>query len=405
MKDTELIQTALMLTPPWQVAECQFDINQERLNIHLDFLKGSQFSCPACDQADCAVHDTKEKSWRHLNFFQHETYMSARVPRIKCSNCGVRLIDVPWARAGSEFTLLFEAYIMILAPSMPVKRIAELVSEHDTRLWRLIQHHVDEAREEADYSDVKKVGVDETSSKLGHNYVSLFVDLEKQKTIFATEGKDSTTVELFKDDLSKHHGDPEAIVDVSCDMSPAFIKGVEENLPNAEITFDKFHVLTILNTAVDEVRRQEQKEYPELKNTRYIFLKNPENLTSKQANRLEDIKLKNLNLKTMRAYQIRLNFQELWLQPPEQAEAFLNKWYFWATHSRIEPVKEAAYTIKRHWDGVLNWFKSMINNGILEGFNSLFQAAKARARGYRTTEYLIPMIYLITGKLRFNLPS
>ena len=221
MKDTESIQIALMLTPPWKVAECQFDVNQKRLNIHLDFLKGSQFSCPACDQADCAVHDTKEKSWRHLNFFQHETYMTARVPRIKCSNCGVRLINVPWARAGSEFTLLFEAYIMILAPSMPVKRIAELVSEHDTRLWRLIQHHVDEAREEADYSDVKKVGVDETSSKRGHNYVSLFVDLEKQKTIFATEGKDSATVELFKDDLSKHHGDPEAIADVSCDMSPA----------------------------------------------------------------------------------------------------------------------------------------------------------------------------------------
>jgi len=394
-----------MLTPPWKVAECQFDVNQERLNIHLDFLKGSQFSCPACDQADCAVHDTKEKSWRHLNFFQHETYMTARVPRIKCSNCGVRLINVPWARAGSEFTLLFEAYIMILAPSMPVKRIAELVSEHDTRLWRMIQHHVDEAREEADYSDVKKVGVDETSSKRGHNYVSLFVDLEKQKTIFATEGKDSATVELFKDDLSKHHGDPEAIVDVSCDMSPAFIKGVEENLINAAITFDKFHVLKGLNEAVDEVRRQEQKDHPELKNSRYIFLKNPENLTDKQANRLEDIKLKNLNLKTIRAYQIRLNFQELWLQPPDQAEAFLKKWYFWATHSRIEPVKEAAYTIKRHWDGVLNWFKSRINNGILEGFNSLVQAAKARARGYRTTEYLITMIYLITGKLRFNLPS
>ena len=331
--------------------------------------------------------------------------MTARVPRIKCSNCGVRLINVPWARAGSEFTLLFEAYIMILAPSMPVKRIAELVSEHDTRLWRLIQHHVDEAREEADYSDVKKVGVDETSSKRGHNYVSLFVDLEKQKTIFATEGKDSATVELFKDDLSKHHGDPEAIVDVSCDMSPAFIKGVEENLINAAITFDKFHVLKGLNEAVDEVRRQEQKDHPELKNSRYIFLKNPENLTDKQANRLEDIKLKNLNLKTIRAYQIRLNFQELWLQPPDKAEAFLKKWYFWATHSRLEPVKEAAYTIKRHWDGVLNWFESRINNGILEGFNSLVQAAKARARGYRTTEYLITMIYLITGKLRFNLPS
>ena len=130
---------------------------------------------------------------------------------------------------------------MILAPSMPVQRISELVSEHDTRLWRLIHHHVKEAREQADHCDVKKVGVDETSSKRGHNYVSIFVDLEKSKTVFATEGKDNTKVERFKDDLCKHGGDPEAITDVSCGMSPAFIKGVEENLPNAEITFDKFH--------------------------------------------------------------------------------------------------------------------------------------------------------------------
>jgi transposase len=405
MKDTDLIQIALMLTPPWKVAECQFDLNRKRLDIHLDFAKGSRFSCPSCAQAGCAVHDTEQKSWRHLNFFQHETYMYARVPRIRCSKCGVRVVDVPWARDGSGFTLLFEAYIMLLAPSMPVKRIAELVSEHDTRLWRLLQHHVREAREQADYSDIKQIGVDETASKRGHNYVTLIVDLEESKTIFATEGKDSATVGFFKADLSEHGGDADAIEDVCCDMSPAFIKGIEENFPNAQITFDKFHVLKILNTAVDEVRRQEQKGHPELKHTRYIFLKNPDNLTGKQADRLEDLKLKDLNLKTMRAYQIRLNFQELWVQPFHQAEHFLKKWYYWATHSRLEPIKEAAYTVKRHWDGILNWFKSRINNGILEGINSLIQAAKARARGYRTNEYLITMIYLIAGKLQFDLPS
>lgn len=405
MKETELIQIALMLTPPWKVAECQFDVNQKRLDIHLDFAKGSQFTCPTCGQSDCAVHDTDQKSWRHLNFFQHETYMYARVPRIRCRKCGVRVIDVPWARDGSGFTLLFEAYIMLLAPSMPVKRIAELVSEHDTRLWRLLQHHVMEAREQSDYSDVKQVGVDETSSKRGHNYVTIVVDLKESKTIFATEGKDNTTIGLFKYDLAEHGGDPEAIVDVSCDMSPAFIKGIEENLPNAQITFDKFHIIKTLNTAVDKVRRQESMGHPELKNTRYIFLKNPGNLTSNQAGRLEKLKLKDLNLKTMRAYHLRLNFQELWLQPPDQAEHFLKKWYYWATHSRIEPMKEAAKTMKQHWDGILNWFKSRINNGILEGINSLVQAAKARARGYRTNEYLITMIYLLTGKLRFNLPS
>jgi len=281
-----------MLTPPWKVAECQFDVNHKRLDIYLDFAKGSRFFCPDCGRADCTVHDTDQKSWRHLNFFQHETYMYARVPRIKCSNCGVRVVNVPWAREGSGFTLLFEAYIMLLAPSMPVKRIAELVTEHDTRLWRLVQHHVNEARDEADYSDVKQVGIDETSSKRGHNYVTLVVDLEESKTIFATEGKDNATIGRFKDDLIDHGGNPEAIDDVSCDMSPAFIKGIKENLPNAQITFDKFHIIKTLNEAVDEVRRQEQKGQPELKNTRYIFLKNPENLTSKQSNLLEDLKLK-----------------------------------------------------------------------------------------------------------------
>jgi transposase len=405
MKETELIQIALMLTPPWKVSECQFDVNQTRLDIHLDFIRGSRFFCPDCGQAECAVHDTVPKSWRHLNFFQHDTYMHARVPRIKCNTCGVRVVTVPWARDDSGFTLLFEAYIMLLAPSMPVKKIGELVAEHDTRLWRLIQHHVDKAREEADYSNVKQLGVDETSSKRGHNYVTIVVDLKESKTIFATEGKDSTTIGRFKDDLTEHKGKPESITDVSCDMSPAFIKGIKENLPNAKITFDKFHLLKTLNTAVDEVRRQEKKGCPELKNTRYIFLKNPENLTKKQSEQLKGIKLKDLNLKTMRAYHLRLNFQELWLQPPEQAEGFLKKWYYWATHSRIEPIKEAAKTMKLHWDGILNWFESKISNGILEGINSLVQAAKARARGYRTNDYLITMIYLITGKLQFNLPS
>jgi transposase len=151
--------------------------------------------------------------------------------------------------------------------------------------------------------------------------------------------------------------------------------------------------------------RQDGLSLKLLKNTRYIFLKNPENLTKKQSEQLKGINLKDLNLKTMRAYHLRLNFQELWLQPPGQAEGFLKKWYYWATHSRIEPMKEAAKTMKLHWDCILNWFKSKISNGILEGINSLVQAAKARARGYRTNDYLITMIYLITGKLQFNLPS
>ena len=152
-----------------------------------------------------------------------------------------RVVDVPWARAGSGFTLLFEAYIMLLAPSMPVNQIADLVSEHDTRLWRVLLHHVKEAREQVDHSDVKQVGVDETSSKRGHNYVTIVVDLKESKSIFATEGKDSATIGRFKDDLSEHGGEPETL---RCRLRhvPGFCQRIEENSPNAQITFDKFHL-------------------------------------------------------------------------------------------------------------------------------------------------------------------
>ena len=294
---------------------------------------------------------------------------------------------------------------MTLAKAMPVKTIAAFVNEHDTRLWRVLHHYVDAARDNADYSEVTQVGVDETSSRRGHNYVSLFVDLEGPRVLFATEGKDAATVERFKQDLTAHNGNPEDIKEVCCDMSPAFISGVGKQFPGARLTFDKFHIMKIINEAVDEVRRQEQKDRPELARTRYLWLKNPENLKPSQTEALEGLTLKKLNLKTSRAYHIRLNFQELFNQPPELAEAFLKNWYYWATHSRLEPIKQAAYTIKRHWDGILRWFQSNINNGILEGINSLIQAAKAKARGYRTTRNLITMIYLIGGKLDFRLPT
>lgn len=405
MKDIDLFQMALGLTPPWQVSASDFDPEQKRLDILIDFPRGSTFTCPECGQGGIKAYDTEKKTWRHLNFFQHEAYLTARVPRIRCSKCGFRLVDVPWARSGSGFTLLFEALIMILARSMPVNTIAGFVGEHDTRLWRVLHHYVDEARDKADHCNVRHVGMDETSRSRGHNYVSLFVDQQGPQVLFATEGKDASTVKRFKLDLIAHGGDPDAIEEMCCDMSPAFINGVKEHFPNAQLTFDKFHVMKIINEAVDEVRRQEQKDRPELKRTRYIWLKNPANLKLSQTETLKELNVKNLNLKTARAYHIRLNFQELFKQDPDDAEGFLKKWYFWATHSRLEPIKEAAYTIKRHWDGILRWFQSNINNGILEGINSLIQAAKARARGYRTTRNLITMVYLIGGKLNFNLPT
>lgn len=399
MQDTDLFQMALGLFPPWLVERCTFDANEKQLDIYIDFSKGGEFACPECGRLGCKAYDTLNKVWRHLNFFQHVTYLHVRTPRVECPDCGIKQVSLPWAREGSGFTLLFEAFVMAMAKEMPVNAIARLVGEHDTRIWRIVHHYVEVARREQDYSRICRVGIDETSSKRGHNYITVFVDMDKSKVLFATPGKDAATLTAFKEDLEIHGGAAENIKHACCDMSPAFIRGIEDSYENATITFDKFHIMKVVNEALDEVRRMEQKTRPELKKTRFAWLKNPQNLTVKQQVIIEDLKVPKLNLKTAKAYQIKLTFQELYEQPREQAEDFLNRWYFWATHSRLQPMIAAARTIKRHWNGVLHWFQSGITNGVLEGINSLIQAAKSKARGYRSTRNLITIVYLVAGKL------
>ena len=406
MNPESLFAVALGIIPPWQVEGVEFSKESKRLDIKIGFSRGTTFACPVCGSA-APVHDTSVKSWRHLNFFQYEAYLTARVPRVKCANdgCGVKQVQVPWARHGTGFTLLFEALVMALVREMPVKVAASLLGEHDTRLWRVVDHYVQSARAQADYSDVKRVGIDETSAKRGQDYISLFFDLDQRRLLFGTEGKDHETVKSFAEDLKDHHGEPENITDACIDMSKAFIKGVTEALPNAEVTFDPFHMIQIMNKALGEVRSEEARLYPEMmKGSRYAFLKNPENLTEKQDETLT--RLCNYRLKTARAYLIKLALQDVYFSTSrEEAEGLLKKWYSWAIRSQIDQVKKVAKTVKNHWNGILSWFDSQLSNGFLEAINGLIQAAKRRARGYRSTKNLINMAYLIAGKLDFRLPT
>ena len=396
MKELELFQAALGLGDEWFVQKTEFNATDKRLDIYLDFVPGTQFDCPICGMK-CGAYDTSKRVWQHLNFFQQATYIHARLPRIKCAKDGIKQIQVPWARERSGFTLLFEAMIMALAESMPVSGIAALVGVHDTRIWRIINHYVKAELAASDLSKVKRVGVDETSSKRGHNYVTLFVDMDTSKVVFVTEGKDSDTLQAFKTFLESHGGRAENIQEFSSDLSPAFIAGITTHFPNAHITFDKFHVMKLLNKAVDEIRREEQSTEADLKKSRYVWLKNPQNLTTKEQKKLQS--LSNKKLKTGRAYRMKLTFQELFTYDKETALEELKKWYAWAARSRLEPIKAFAATLKKHWNGIIRWFTSKLTNGILEGLNSLVQAAKARARGYRSLEYFKLMIYMVAGKM------
>ncbi|MCP4988726.1 MAG: ISL3 family transposase, partial [Colwellia sp.] len=383
----------LGLQKPWTVTDVTFDATESRLDIYIARSKGSNVNCPIC-QKECSVHDTKDRTWRHLNFFQYKAFIHCKIPRCNCGDHGIKQIDVPWTREGSGFTLLFEAFVMTLVRSMPVNAVAKMIGIYSDRLWRIIDHYVAVAYESVDFSDVTDIGVDETSSKRGHNYITIFVDLLKSKVLFATEGKDSSTIKSFKSILKKHSGTASAIKNISCDMSPAFISGAKANFPNANITFDKFHVIKRINEEVDKVRRKESKENDLLKGTRYIWLKNPKNLTIKQSEQMNS--LSKSKVKTLRAYNIKLSLQEFYeITDPEVAEAHLKKWFYWATHSKLKPMIDAAYFIKRHWKGILRYTTSRITNGVLEGINSIIQSVKRRACGYGTIRHFISMVYLV----------
>ena len=401
MDEHMLFSTALGVEKPWKVDEIEFSKDKGRLDITIDFQKGATFPCASCKEGDCPVHDTKERTWRHLNFFQYETYLHARVPRIKCKVCGIKQVEVPWARPGSGFTLLFEMLVLQLCREMSVAGVGELVGEHANRIWRILEHYVERARRNVDLSFFHILGIDEFSVRKGHEYMTSFSDINASRVIFTGESRKKEVIEKFADDMKERKYDLENIDLICCDMWDPYLNGIRKHIPQASVVFDRFHIMKIMNKAIERVRWAEQKTNKELKKTRFIWLKNPKNLTEEQAEQLTA--LKKLDLKTARAYQIKLALSRFWeIKELDEAEHYLKKWYFWATHSRLAPVIEVARGIKRHWQGVINYTLSRITNGVVEGLNSKIKTAMKRAYGFKQTQYLRTIVYLVVGKLCFD---
>ena len=316
---------------------------------------------------------------------------------VSCKNHGVKTVSVPWARSASGFTLLFESWVLELAKYLPVSEIASLVDEHDTRLWRFIRDYVEEARTRENFSGVEAVGMDETSKK-GHNYITVAVDLKERKVIYVTNGKDSSTVDRFTQDFKEHGGNPDKVGVITCDMSLGFRKGIKNNFQNSHVVIDKFHVIKHANEGVDEVRKMESKENGLLRRTKYIWLKNESSLTDKQREKKESLLKK--RLRTGRAYAMRVALQDVYSEVSrEGAESRLKKLCSWMMHSRLEPMKKLTKMLREHWEEILNYFDYPYTNAILEGMNSIIQNIKCRARGFRNDEYFKTMIYLVCGKL------
>jgi transposase len=410
----KLFEKLLVLGDGWRVKSVDYVEQQSKVVIRVEEtpqLWASQ-KCPHCEAASVAGYDhAPERSWRHLNVCQLESEITCALPRGQCRKCRqVFTVRAPWEGRSRGLSQEFEAFALILMREMPVKRAGEILGETDHKLWRMLFAHVDAAWAQLSWEHVVWVGADEMNRRKGHNYLTVFVDLQAKRVLLAVEGKDAGVWESFVKELAKHNGHPKAITQVAIDMSPAYTKGVRENLGNALIVYDKFHVVSQVTEAVEAVRRSEVRQdtqaREQLEKTCWLWRKNPENWTDREAARWDQLKGK--PLVTGLAYAMRLELQLAYAAVTErQARSRFLKWCAWVrqeaqvlTSGLLEPMRKAADMVERHLEGILGHWKEGLTTAFLEGLNSLFSAVKRKARGYRSIEYMTTMLYFVAGKLQ-----
>ncbi len=412
MASSDIFTLGLGLTPPWRVIDQRLETDKQPNELHLAVAAepSARFPCPTCGRL-CKPHDWKEMSWRHLNFFQHACFVSARVPRTDCPDHGVLRIHVPWARPDSGFTLLFEQAALLLMREMPVAAAARIIGVTDQRLWRILFFYIGRAIDRLDLSHVQAIALDETAAKRGHEYVTVFIDLDaaQKPVLFVTPGKGKECMTAFRAFLSEHGGEPTRIAEVVCDMSAAFLAAAAESFPQAAVTVDWFHVVQIFTTAVEKVRRAEAHQRTMPKGARWATLKRPEALTETQRQALDE--LQTGGFATAEAWRAKERLR--WVREAATAQAARWRLSHFLNHiderldevdgsenpnrtgSILDPVRDAVETVRRHASRIIRRWQSGHSNARLEALNGLFQAARARARGYRTTATFACVIYLI----------
>jgi len=405
MRDTELYQTLLGLTPPWEVTAVQ--ITQpaaERalgeIAITVQWRADTPLSCPTCG-GTAPRYDSRPRRWRHLNTMQWKTFIAADVPRVNCPKCGVKQVRVAWAEDASRFTELFEAFAIQVLKAVRSKVQAQWLT-HLTwdQVDRLMERAVSRGLKRRSLEGLTYVGLDEKSFGKGHDYVSVLHDIPGKKVLDVVPERTRAAADSLWATVPE--AQREGIRACAMDMWENYMEATRAAAPKASIVHDKFHCAKELNKAVDLVRRKEHRELKAkgeetLTKTRYLWLKNPNNFTERQRTRFGSLKLD--TLKVGRAWAIKEAFAEFWsYRYVGSARKFFDRWYFWATHSRLPPIIEAAKTLKRHLPGLLAYTKHRITNAVAEGTNGRIQLIKANARGYRNfAQYRIAILFHCGG--------
>jgi len=398
MKELPIFTAALGLESPWFIKKVLFEgVGKARkLHIYLEHEKRVKFEY---ESSKYPVYDHQERTWRHLNFFQHVCHLHARVPRVKTNEGKVRLINLPWSNRGSSFTLLFEQDVInLVSGGMSNSSVGSRLEIGGKRVFGILRRYVSHALATQDLSDVKELSVDETSSKKGHNYFTIMADRVAKKVVGVAVGKNKDAFGHALLDMEVRGADRTKVRAVTMDMSRSYISGVDEYLPQADIVFDRFHIHKKLNEAIDEIRRTEQREYKELKNSRYLWLKNNSNLTEKQRKQINHLETAYPNIG--KAYRLKELFKKVMDDAYlDKKITPLNQWINIAWEIDLKPIQKFINMLRDHWYGIKAYFKRLATNAFAERVNLKIQEIKRIAKGYRNTTNFTIMIYFHLGGL------
>jgi len=403
MEDTELYSTLLGITPPWRVTQVVVDMAAERIDVWVAEAPGTKFHCAGCGEARSVYDHTAEQVWQHLDTCQCRTYLHARLPRTTCPSDGVRQIAAPWAEPRSPFTRQYEGHLLDLCQECDVTGVRRLTATSWEAVWGVLTRAVARGLARKPQRLPTRLGVDEKAIRKGHHYETLVVDLDTGTVEAVLDERTQASLEAYyRQFTAEELANLEAI---AMDMWEPYILATHACVPDAakKIVFDKYHATRYVTEAVDKVRRQEHKALQaqhdlRLKGTKHLWLWNEENVP--EWRRAEFEALRAAKLKTSRAWAIKETLRDFWTYVyPKCAEKYFTAWYFWATHSRLGPIIEAAKTLKRHLPNLLTYFKHWITNATTEGINSKIQTLKLMACGYRNREHYKTAILFHCGGL------
>lgn len=404
MRDVELYRQILGLPDPWAVADVKLDLAGQRIEVQVEHPKGHPWSCPHCSKP-LPLHDhAPERSWRHLDTCQLQTILKARIPRVDCPEHGVVQINVPWAEPRSRFTLMMERWIIdVLQQCATVSGACRLLHLPWDAVFGVMQRSVKRGQARKGPLSLRRIGVDEKAFRKGHSYTTIVSDIDRSTIEYLADERTRESLAQFYKALTP--AQCEQIEAVAVDMWEPYLQATTAHVPDAakKIVFDRFHIMQHVGQAVDTVRKAEHRALRAegdntLTRTKYLWLYSRENLPETRQEQLRN--LMGQNLKVARAWAIKEALRHLWSYQREGwARRYFKRWFCWATHSRLEPMRKVAHMLKRRLDNILTYCRLQITNAVAEGINSKLMAIKRRACGYRNPEHFKTAAYFFCGGL------